>query len=116
MTSQLDRICEGIGRDPATIGRSVGVFVEPGNAKLAEGTGFGVAITGSVEQITETIARFSDVGVTRVEVVPWPPTLDVVEQLAPVFGAFAAAPQKTGAKGGAEPLHGSLLRPGREFS
>ena len=91
MTSQLDRICEEIGRDPATIGRSVGVFVEPGNAKLAEATGFSVAISGSVEQIAETIAGFSAVGVTRVEVMPWPATLEVVEQLAPVFATFAAA-------------------------
>jgi alkanesulfonate monooxygenase SsuD/methylene tetrahydromethanopterin reductase-like flavin-dependent oxidoreductase (luciferase family) len=90
MTSKLDRICEGIGRDPATIGRSVGVFVEPGEAKSAEATGLGVAITGSVEQITETIAGFSGVGVTRVEVVPWPATVSVIEQLAPVFAAFAA--------------------------
>lgn len=94
MTTRLDRICEGIGRDPATIGRSVGVFVEPGNEKLAESTGFGVAISGSIEQITETIAGFSDVGVTRVEVMPWPATLDVVEQLAPVFATFAAAGEK----------------------
>jgi alkanesulfonate monooxygenase SsuD/methylene tetrahydromethanopterin reductase-like flavin-dependent oxidoreductase (luciferase family) len=85
MTEQLDRICEGIGRDPATIGRSIGVWVEPGDAKLVEATGFGVAITGSVEQIAETIARFTEVGVTRVEVMPWPPTIDTLEQLAPVF-------------------------------
>jgi alkanesulfonate monooxygenase SsuD/methylene tetrahydromethanopterin reductase-like flavin-dependent oxidoreductase (luciferase family) len=85
MTDQLDRICEGIGRDPATIGRSIGVWVEPGDAKSVEATGFGVAITGSVEQIAETIARFTEVGVTRVEVMPWPPTIDTLEQLAPVF-------------------------------
>jgi alkanesulfonate monooxygenase SsuD/methylene tetrahydromethanopterin reductase-like flavin-dependent oxidoreductase (luciferase family) len=90
MTTKLDRICERIGRDPASIGRSVGAFVEPGDAKLAEATGLGVAITGSVEQITETIAGFSDVGVTRVEVVPWPATVGVIEQLAPVFATFAA--------------------------
>jgi alkanesulfonate monooxygenase SsuD/methylene tetrahydromethanopterin reductase-like flavin-dependent oxidoreductase (luciferase family) len=90
MSSKLDRICEGIGRDPATIGRSVGVFVEPGEAKLAEATGLGVAITGSVEQITDTIAGFSGVGVTRVELVPWPATVGVIEQLAPVFATFAA--------------------------
>jgi alkanesulfonate monooxygenase SsuD/methylene tetrahydromethanopterin reductase-like flavin-dependent oxidoreductase (luciferase family) len=41
MTDQLDRICEGIGRDPATIGRSIGVWVEPGDAKSVEATGFG---------------------------------------------------------------------------
>jgi alkanesulfonate monooxygenase SsuD/methylene tetrahydromethanopterin reductase-like flavin-dependent oxidoreductase (luciferase family) len=94
MTTKLDRICEGIGRDPASIGRSVGAFVEPGDAKLAEATGLGVAITGSVEQITETIAGFSDVGVTRVEVVPWPATVGVIEQLAPVFTTFAAGGEK----------------------
>jgi alkanesulfonate monooxygenase SsuD/methylene tetrahydromethanopterin reductase-like flavin-dependent oxidoreductase (luciferase family) len=85
MTQELDRICEGIGRDPASIGRSVGAFVEPGDTKSAEATGFGVGITGSIDQIVETIGRFSDVGVTRVEVMPWPPTLDTLEQLAPVF-------------------------------
>jgi alkanesulfonate monooxygenase SsuD/methylene tetrahydromethanopterin reductase-like flavin-dependent oxidoreductase (luciferase family) len=89
MTAELDRICESLGRDPATIGRSVGVFVEPGNANSAEATGFGVAITGSSDQITETIAGFSDVGVTRVEVIPWPPSIDTVERLAPLFAAFA---------------------------
>jgi hypothetical protein len=61
------------------------VWVEPGDAKSIEATGFGVAITGSVEQITETIARFTEVGVTRVEAMPWPPTIDTLERLAPVF-------------------------------
>ena len=42
LTRALDRICESIGRDPASIGRSVGVFVEPGDAMVAEGLGFGV--------------------------------------------------------------------------
>jgi alkanesulfonate monooxygenase SsuD/methylene tetrahydromethanopterin reductase-like flavin-dependent oxidoreductase (luciferase family) len=88
MTNQLDRICDGIGRDPASIGRSVGVIVEPGSERSAEETGFGVPITGSVEQITDTIAGFADVGVTRVEVHPWPQTIDVLKQLAPVFATL----------------------------
>jgi hypothetical protein len=29
------------------------------------------------------------VGVTRVEVIPWPPSIDTVEQLEPVFSALA---------------------------
>jgi alkanesulfonate monooxygenase SsuD/methylene tetrahydromethanopterin reductase-like flavin-dependent oxidoreductase (luciferase family) len=89
MTEELDRICEFIGRDPTTIGRSVGAFVEPGDAKSTEATGFGVAISGSIDQITETIARFAEVGVTRVEVIPWPPSIDTVEQLEPVFATLA---------------------------
>ena len=49
------------------------------------------AITGSLGQITEAIARFSVVGVTRVEVWPVPSTLGVIERLAPVFATFASA-------------------------
>jgi alkanesulfonate monooxygenase SsuD/methylene tetrahydromethanopterin reductase-like flavin-dependent oxidoreductase (luciferase family) len=85
LTDQLDQICDRIGRDPASIGRSVGVIVEPGTERSAEEMGLGVPIAGSVERITDTIARFADVGVTRVEVHPWPQTIDVLEQLAPVF-------------------------------
>lgn len=85
LTEQLDRICEKIGRDPASLGRSVGVFVEPGEARSAEATGLGVAITGSTDQITETIASFADIGVTRVELWPWPHTIATLERLAPVF-------------------------------
>lgn len=88
MIEQLDRICEGIGRDPASIGRSVGVFVEPGDAKLAEAIGFGIAITGSIDQITDTISGFADIGVTRVEIFPYPNTIDTLEQLAPVVAAL----------------------------
>lgn len=88
MTAQLDQICEGIGRDPTSIGRSIGVFVEPGDAKVAEALGFGVAITGSTNQIAETIAGFAPVGVTRVELFPYPNTIDTLEQLAPVLAAL----------------------------
>jgi len=88
MTQQLDRICSGIGRDPASIGRSVGVFVEPGNAHAAEALGFGVGITGSTDQIAETLAGFASVGVTRVEIFPYPNTIDTLEQLAAVLAAL----------------------------
>jgi alkanesulfonate monooxygenase SsuD/methylene tetrahydromethanopterin reductase-like flavin-dependent oxidoreductase (luciferase family) len=88
MIQQLERICEGIDRDPASIGRSVGVFVEPGDAKLAEALGFGVAITGSTDQIIETISGFADAGVTRVEIFPYPNTIDTLEQLAAVIAAL----------------------------
>jgi hypothetical protein len=88
MIEQLERICEGIGRDPASIGRSVGVFVEPGDAKRAEASGLGVAIMGTIDQITETLAGFANVGVTRVEILPYPMTIDTLEQLAPVMAAL----------------------------
>ncbi len=89
LTRALDRICESIGRDPASIGRSVGVFVEPGDAKIAEGLGFGAAITGSSDQIIETLAEFPAAGVTRVEIVPYPNTMETLELLAPVISSLA---------------------------
>jgi alkanesulfonate monooxygenase SsuD/methylene tetrahydromethanopterin reductase-like flavin-dependent oxidoreductase (luciferase family) len=88
MTKQLDKICAAIQRDPASIGRSVGVFVEPGRSGLAAALDLGVAITGSIDQITETVAGFADVGVTRVEIHPLPHTVEALEQLAPVFAAL----------------------------
>jgi alkanesulfonate monooxygenase SsuD/methylene tetrahydromethanopterin reductase-like flavin-dependent oxidoreductase (luciferase family) len=88
MTEHLDRICAEVKRDPAALGRSVGVFVEPGATGLATSLDLGVPITGSVEQITDTIGRFADVGVTRVEIHPLPHTIETVEQLAPVFAAL----------------------------
>jgi len=87
LTRQLDQICESIGRDPASIGRSIGVFVEPGDAKVAESIGFGVGITGSSDQIIESLAGFASVGVTRVEIVPYPNTMETLERLAPVLSA-----------------------------
>lgn len=88
MIEQLDRICEGVGRDPATLGRSLGVFVEPGDAKRAEADDLGVAISGSNAQIAETLASFAEVGVTRVEIVPYPHTIETLERLAPVMAAL----------------------------
>jgi alkanesulfonate monooxygenase SsuD/methylene tetrahydromethanopterin reductase-like flavin-dependent oxidoreductase (luciferase family) len=88
MTDQLDRICVDIGRDPLSIGRSVGVFVEPDPSGLAERLDLGVPITGSVGQIIDTIAGFADVGVTRVEIHPLPHTMAVLEKLAPVYEAL----------------------------
>ena len=54
----------------------------------AEGLGFGVAITGSSDQIIETLAGFTAAGVTRVEIVPYPNTMDTLELLSPVLSAL----------------------------
>jgi alkanesulfonate monooxygenase SsuD/methylene tetrahydromethanopterin reductase-like flavin-dependent oxidoreductase (luciferase family) len=91
MIEQLDRICEDVGRDPATLERSIGVIVEAGEAgeaRRAEANDLGVAISGSTGQITETLASFANIGVTRVEILPYPHTLDTLDQLAPVMAAL----------------------------
>jgi alkanesulfonate monooxygenase SsuD/methylene tetrahydromethanopterin reductase-like flavin-dependent oxidoreductase (luciferase family) len=88
MTGRLDRICEEVGRDPASIGRSVGVFVEPGDANVVEAMGLGETITGSTDQIAETLAGFADVGVTRVEIVPFPNTSDTLDRVVAAIDAI----------------------------
>ena len=85
LITQLEQICEGIGRDPATLGRSVGIHAvvgEPWAAGASERSG---KITGSTEQIAETLASFADIGVTRVEIMPSTSTMDELEQLGAVL-------------------------------
>lgn len=43
------------------------------------------AITGSIEQIAETLASFADIDVTRVEIMPSAGTLEELEQLGAVL-------------------------------
>lgn len=85
MLGRLDEACAEIGRDPQTLQRSVGVFVEPAPAGGAEDAGLGVPISGSAEQIAETLSRFADIGVTRVELMLWPNTAASLEAVAPVM-------------------------------
>jgi alkanesulfonate monooxygenase SsuD/methylene tetrahydromethanopterin reductase-like flavin-dependent oxidoreductase (luciferase family) len=80
---QLDAICAEQGRDPGSLGRSIGVIVEPiGPHPEAD---LGVPISGSVEDIAASLRRFGEMGVTRVELVLVPPTLAALEALAPVL-------------------------------
>ena len=78
-----------MGRDPATLGRSIGVFVEPTDEHGAEETGFGVPITGSAAEIAETVARFGEMGVTRVELILWPGTEASLEAVEPAIRLLA---------------------------
>jgi alkanesulfonate monooxygenase SsuD/methylene tetrahydromethanopterin reductase-like flavin-dependent oxidoreductase (luciferase family) len=85
MLSQLDAICAAQGRDPASLGRSVGLFVEPTDDHRAEASGMGIPITGSLDEIGDTLRAFGDMGVTRLELVLWPNTAVALEAVAPVL-------------------------------
>ena len=79
----LERACEEIGRDPASIGRSVSAVVAPTGATPP--TWLEGHLTGSRQQMAEDLARFAEVGATSVELWPWPYDLETVEALAPVL-------------------------------
>lgn len=85
MLGRLDEACADVGRDPDTLERSIGVFVEPTDEHSAEATGFGVPITGSPSEIAETIARFEEIGATRVEVVLWPGSENSLDAIQPAI-------------------------------
>jgi alkanesulfonate monooxygenase SsuD/methylene tetrahydromethanopterin reductase-like flavin-dependent oxidoreductase (luciferase family) len=85
MVGRLEEACLEVGRDPRTLERSVGVFVEPTDKREAEASGLGVPITGSPTEIAGTIARFEQIGVTRVEVMLWPGTEDSLDAVEPAI-------------------------------
>jgi hypothetical protein len=79
--ASLEAICAEIGRDPATLGRSVGVVVlplEPPGARAS-------AISGSAEEIADAFRSFREAGFTQLEMMVYPGTVAAVEALAPVL-------------------------------
>jgi alkanesulfonate monooxygenase SsuD/methylene tetrahydromethanopterin reductase-like flavin-dependent oxidoreductase (luciferase family) len=87
----VDRTCEEQDRDPASLERSLGLDVEPGGGGLAASLGWGDPVCGSTDRIVDTLARFGELGVTRVEVVPWPWTSATLDALAPVLESLRSA-------------------------
>ena len=85
MLARLEEACVDVGRDPDTLGRSIGVFVEPTDDRSVEESGFGIPITGSPAEIAETISRFEEIGATRVELVLWSGTEESLNAIAPAI-------------------------------
>jgi alkanesulfonate monooxygenase SsuD/methylene tetrahydromethanopterin reductase-like flavin-dependent oxidoreductase (luciferase family) len=89
MISQLNDICEIAGRDPKSLGRSIGIGVaapgcEPEGWLAGAGT-----IQGSTEQIVDTFGRFQEMGCTRLEVMTAGDPDEIIEGLGPVVAAFS---------------------------
>ncbi len=72
MLKQLDEACAEVSRDTASLGRSIGVVVEPDAEGASEAAGFGVPISGSADEIADTLSRFEQLGVDGVELILWP--------------------------------------------
>jgi alkanesulfonate monooxygenase SsuD/methylene tetrahydromethanopterin reductase-like flavin-dependent oxidoreductase (luciferase family) len=90
MMALVERTCEEVGRDPASIGRSIGIAVAPPGRPA---TGFwedGDPVMGSLDEIVDTLGRFADMGVTRLEIMAVGDQLSAIEELAPVVAAVNA--------------------------
>ena len=82
----LEAACEEQGRDPASIGRSVGVWVHPLETAEVRPS----HLSGPAERIADTVRSFRDAGFTQVELMYLPGTMAAVEALAPVVEAIRA--------------------------
>lgn len=90
MMTLFEQVVDESDRDPDTIGRSVGVFVEPTAVRSAESLGFGRPIAGSTDEIVDAIGGLFALGFSRIEVIPWPNEPKTVEALVPVLGQLGA--------------------------
>ncbi len=88
MLKQLDEICEEAGRDPSSIGKSIGITVAPPGREPTGWLFTAGAIEGSVEQIVDTFGRFQEMGCTRLEIAAAGGMDETIEGLAPVVEAF----------------------------
>jgi alkanesulfonate monooxygenase SsuD/methylene tetrahydromethanopterin reductase-like flavin-dependent oxidoreductase (luciferase family) len=80
---ELEAACVEVGRDPATIGRSAGILVEPIGVGGAEE--LAMPVRGSVQDIAYGIRSFHEAGFTQVEVMLWPPNMAALDAMGPVL-------------------------------
>lgn len=80
----FEAACIAADRDPATVGRSAGIIVEPTEMTGAADV-LGVPIRGSAEEIADGLREFRAGGFTQVEVLLWPRTMAALDAMAPVL-------------------------------
>jgi alkanesulfonate monooxygenase SsuD/methylene tetrahydromethanopterin reductase-like flavin-dependent oxidoreductase (luciferase family) len=89
VVDDLERACASVGRDPATLARSLDVYsVDP--LGRSEGA---ASITGSAQQIAEQLLAFAELGVTEVRVELSHPRADpaVLDEAIPAMTDVVAA-------------------------
>ncbi|HEX2755054.1 MAG TPA: LLM class flavin-dependent oxidoreductase, partial [Candidatus Limnocylindrales bacterium] len=80
----LEAVCVEVGRDPATIGKSAGIVVEPTSVTGAADV-LAAPVRGSAEEIADALRAFGAGGFTQIEVLLWPRTLAALDAMAPVL-------------------------------
>ena len=87
--AELEAACLEVGRDPASIGRSAGIIVEP-TVVTGAAEALAIPLRGSAEEIADGLRAFRAGGFTQIEILLWPRTLAALEAMAPVLELLAA--------------------------
>jgi probable F420-dependent oxidoreductase len=81
--AKVDAACHAIGRAPGTLERTASIQVDlKGTADPQAGK---QALSGSTEQLAETIRAFADEGISHIQIMLRPNVPEAIEQLAPVL-------------------------------
>ncbi len=84
LMEKMDAICETVGRDPATLERSVAVLVDFPNPYGRPGQSV-PSLTGSAEELADEFRAYAEIGVSHIQIYPDPCTVEAIELLAPVL-------------------------------
>src|SRR5258705_386167 len=76
----LEAACIEVDRDPATIGKSAGIVIEP--TSVNGGDALGTPIRGPATTIADILRGFAAAGFTNVDAIVSPPTLAAVDAMA----------------------------------
>ena len=84
--ADLDAACVDMGRDPKTMGRTVGVEVDmPGNSGRGLKGKRTPPVSGTPEEIASALRAYADLGVSHLQLLFDPNTVEALEAFAPVL-------------------------------
>lgn len=85
MREMVDAACDEVGRDPATLGRSLGVLVSGTGITQTHLSRLDAPLTGSAEELAAYFRQFADEGIDGLQVWAYPYTPEGLEAFAPVL-------------------------------
>jgi alkanesulfonate monooxygenase SsuD/methylene tetrahydromethanopterin reductase-like flavin-dependent oxidoreductase (luciferase family) len=92
MGEEVDAACRDVGRDPATVERTISISIDPSGRRefpehwyLQDDLSAALPLTGSPQEIAAGIRAFGAQGVSHLQIYPIPPTLATIEALVPVL-------------------------------
>lgn len=83
LLAKIDAACEAVGRDPATLARSVALLV--GMSDSTSETRYGRPLRGTAEELAAEVRRYAAAGVSHVQLYFEPYSRGAIEEFAPVL-------------------------------